>query len=261
MLLKCDAAQLEWRVKVFLAQDKLAMKEIEENLDLHTDNQKVFGLPSRLIAKVFIYRMIFADAFGPNGYDGPAYAYANDPEFSQTSTSKKFWTGVIKRFFNKYPQVREHSLNLIREATTTGKITNPSGRFYPFEPYAKWDGNMDWPRTNILNYPVQGLAADFMTCARLDAYKRFHNDGLLGKVLFINTVHDSIELDCPNDKDLILKASTILEECFSRIPISFQRKYGVIVNVPMAGEISVGSNLSDTMSIKEYLDTQPEKMV
>ena len=85
LLLKCDASQLEWRVKVFLAQDKVAMQEIEENLDLHTDNQKVFGLPSRLIAKIFIYRMIFADAFGPNGYDGPAYAYANDNEFSQTS--------------------------------------------------------------------------------------------------------------------------------------------------------------------------------
>lgn len=154
MIIKADASQLEWRTKVFLAQDKVAMKEILENLDSHTDNQKLFGLPSRLIAKIFLYRMIFADAFGPNGYSGPAYAYANDGDFMPTSTSKKFWEGVIEKFFEKYSDIREHGLLLIRKATSEGKITNPSGRFYKFVPYQKWDGSTDWPRTNILNYPV-----------------------------------------------------------------------------------------------------------
>lgn len=254
MILKCDAAQLEWRVKVFLSQDKVAMKEIQENLDLHTDNQKVFGLPSRLIAKVFIYRMIFADAFGPRGYDGPAYAYANDVEFSLTSTSKKFWVGVIERFFTKYPQVRENSLNLIREATSNGQIVNPSGRFYPFTPYQKWDGSTDWPRTNILNYPVQGLAADFMQLARLEIYRRMIEEGIMNKVLLINTVHDDVELDCPPDKDLIILTNRILLDSFRGIPQLFKKKYGVEVNVPMDGEVSIGQNLAEMTSVQEYLD-------
>jgi len=257
MILKCDAAQLEWRVKVFLAQDKLAMGEIQEQLDLHTDNQQVFGLPSRLIAKIFIYRMIFADAFGPNGYDGPAYAYANDVEFSLTSTSKKFWVGVIDRFFTKYPQVREHSLNLIREAIANGQIVNPSGRFYPFQPYQKWDNSWDWPRTNILNYPVQGLAADFMQLARLEIYRRMVSENLLSKVLLINTVHDDVELDCPPDKDLIVKINQILLDSFEGIPQLFKKKYGVEINVPMGGEVSIGLNLYNMESVQEYLDKSP----
>lgn len=231
------------------------MREIEENLDLHTDNQKVFGLPSRLIAKIFIYRMIFADAFGPNGYDGPAYAYANDVEFSLTSTSKKFWVGVIERFFAKYPQVREHSLNLIREATTTGKIVNPSGRFYPFEPYQKWDGNTDWPRTNILNYPVQGLAADFMQLARLDIGKKYWEEWKPkwgDRVLLINTVHDDIEMDIGVDKDpeILYNICNELIKSFRNIPLLFQKRYGVRVNVPQDGECSFGSTLAESNMCK-----------
>ena len=56
MLLKADAIQLEWRAKVFLAQDKVAIQEILSGKDFHSDNQRFFGLPNRTVAKVFLYR-------------------------------------------------------------------------------------------------------------------------------------------------------------------------------------------------------------
>lgn len=252
MILKCDAAQLEWRTKAYLAQDPVAIKEILNGEDLHTDNQKAFGLPSRLIAKIFIYRMIFADAFGPKGYNGPAYAYANDVEFSQTSTSVKYWEEVIERFFEKYAASKEHSLNLIREATTTGRIVNPSGRWYPFSPYQKWDETMDWPRTNIVNYPVQGLAADFMQLARLDIYKKYleWQKKWPGKVLWINTVHDDVEKDVDNKPELIYNISMELIKSFREIPNLFERRYGVKVNVPMDGEVKFGWTLAEEQMTK-----------
>lgn len=49
---------LEWCVGSWLAQDQTAMNEIINGLDAHSDNQKVFGLPSRLIAKVFLFRKL-----------------------------------------------------------------------------------------------------------------------------------------------------------------------------------------------------------
>ena len=55
MLLKADAQQLEWRTKVFLSQDPVALREIQNNEDLHSDNQKFFQLPNRTIAKNFLY--------------------------------------------------------------------------------------------------------------------------------------------------------------------------------------------------------------
>jgi DNA polymerase I-like protein with 3'-5' exonuclease and polymerase domains len=56
MLLQCDASSLEIRVAAFLSQDEVLINEIVGGLDLHTDNQQKFGLPSRLIAKVLNFR-------------------------------------------------------------------------------------------------------------------------------------------------------------------------------------------------------------
>ena len=72
MLLNADAKQLEWICAAYLSQDKVAIKEILGQIDQHKDNQKRFGLPSRLIAKTFVFRLI---------YGGGAYSYANDPNF------------------------------------------------------------------------------------------------------------------------------------------------------------------------------------
>ena len=57
MLFNVDAKHLDWTTAIFLSQDEVGMKEIWEGFDLHTDNQKVFGLPSRLIAKKFLFRI------------------------------------------------------------------------------------------------------------------------------------------------------------------------------------------------------------
>ena len=65
MLIQADAKALEWWTAVWLSQDKTGMNEILNGLDLHTENQKAFGLPSRLIAKKYLFRTI---------YRGSAYA-------------------------------------------------------------------------------------------------------------------------------------------------------------------------------------------
>jgi hypothetical protein len=90
MLLKVDAAQLEWRVKVFLAQDKVGMQEIElmeaGKFDIHTDNQhRLLGLgdheKGRVFAKNFIYQMIFQDVFGDKGMNAAGYGFAAKADF------------------------------------------------------------------------------------------------------------------------------------------------------------------------------------
>lgn len=257
MLLKCDAAQLEWRVKVLLAQDKIGMEEIASGGDLHTDNQTKFNLPSRFFAKIFIYRMIFADAFGDKGFAGPAYAYANDADFQQASNSPKYWEKVVEAFFNKYKGVHEHSIGLIREATTTGRIVVPSGRYFPFAPEPKRNGDLDWPRTKILNYPVQGFSADLMQVARLLIWERIQRVTAFqeGRVLLINTVHDDVEVDVDNDPDLVYHISILLEEAFRDIPVGFKRLYGSEINVPMAGEVKFGINLNEDSMVKFKKDS------
>jgi hypothetical protein len=56
MIINCDAKALEWVGGAYLSQDKVAFEEIWNNVDQHSLNQKTFGLPSRLIAKTFVFR-------------------------------------------------------------------------------------------------------------------------------------------------------------------------------------------------------------
>lgn len=246
MLIKADAAQLEWRTKAYLAQCPVALQEIDElswrpkEEDLHSQNKEAFKLPSRTIAKNFLYRMIFADAFGPRGFGGPAYAYANDADFRHVSTSVRFWEGVVQRFFDKYPSIYTHGVDSIRLAITAGQLISPSGRFYRFGPYTKANGEQDWPRTKILNSPVQGLAADFMTVARANVWAEIPPAPY---ILYMSTVHDDIELDVDNDKELVYTICMALEKAFSDIPLQFQNRFNVEVNVPLAGEVKIGWTL------------------
>lgn len=252
MYLKADASQLEWRTKVFLSQDEIGIRELQNNEDLHSDNQRFFQLPSRIIAKIFLYRMIFADAFGPREYEGPAFAYARDPDFSPTSSSVKYWTGVVSRFFEKYEGVHKHSIDLISKATQ-GPIVSPSGREYRFQPYTKKNGEIDWPRTDILNYPVQGLAADFMIVARGIVHQRIKplqdNYGH-DRILLVNTVHDDIELDVDNDPEIIYNISRVLEQAFQDVPEVFEKWFHQKVNVPLAGEVKFGTSLLEDNMVK-----------
>ena len=246
MLIKADAAQLEWRVKVFLAQDKVGMQEIEEvdsgvRQSLHTENMERFHLPNKTVAKNFLYRMIFADSFGPQGMKGPAYAYTNDSKFAPTSKSVKFWEKAIERFFEKYAGVYQHSVSLIRDACERGQVVSPSGRCYQYRTYPNWNGEAEWPRTQILNHIVQGFSADLMLLARKYIYEHWNPEwGLL-----INTVHDDVEADVHNDPGTIYQSSCLMEDAFPEITTGAKKWYGVDLNVTQRGEVKYGGNLHE----------------
>lgn len=148
MIANLDAAQLEWRVVAHNSGDKVAIQEILDGADFHSDNQEAFKLPSRLIAKIFLFRAIFK---------GSAYAYSVDNDFKHLG-GQKFWQGVIDRFYEKYSGIYQYHAKLMREATTTGQIISESGRIYKFEPKMR-KGVLTYPENDIVNYPVSKLAA------------------------------------------------------------------------------------------------------
>jgi DNA polymerase-1 len=231
MLIQGDASALEWRCASFLSQDEVASKEIWNNVDQHSDNQNRFGLPSRLIAKTFVFRLI---------YGGSAYSYANDPNFAEVSKSEKFWEKVIEEFYLKYKGLHRWHIKLMQEATTTKKVSLPTGRIYEFEPTLR-NGQRVFPRTTILNYPVQGLGADLMTIARVSLFNRMK--GKFNDAKLVNTVHDSIIIDC-DDKHTD-ELSQMMLDVFEDVPKNFQKLFGVEFNLPMKAEVQVGNNWKD----------------
>ena len=228
MLLQADAKALEWVCAAYLSQDPIAIKEIWNNVDQHTDNQQRFGLPSRLVAKTFVFRLI---------YGGSAFSYANDTNFKDIG-GETFWQGVIDQFYSKYVRLGEWHIKILNDAKRDRKLVMPTGRVYYYEPEIRY-GKAKWPRTRILNYPVQGLGADLMSIARVSLYNRLKE---VEGAKLINTVHDSIIVDFNEKLCDNISIVKLVDKCFTDIPLNFKKLFGVDFNLPMRVECQVGPN-------------------
>jgi DNA polymerase I-like protein with 3'-5' exonuclease and polymerase domains len=222
---------MEWLTAVYLSQDKVGIDELAANFDQHGDNQRRLSLPTRLVAKTFLFRLLFG---------GTAYSYALDPDFSYISNDAGYWQDAIDGFYDKYKGIKQWHDTLMQQAQMTGLISISTGRVWKFTPYLK-NGELKFPRTRILNYPVQGLGADLMSLARVSLWRRLNTEGL--KSLLISTVHDSILLDCPSSEvDRVVK---LCYNVWSDIPKNFEKAFGVPFNLETRVEVQIGPNWKD----------------
>jgi DNA polymerase I-like protein with 3'-5' exonuclease and polymerase domains len=208
--------------------------------DIHTTNQKAFNLASRLIAKKLLFRAIYADP------EKAAFAYSKDPEFSEVSSSAKYWQKVLDNFFDKYKDLKTTHIDFIRQAVTTGVITSPFGRQYEFSPKKNRRGETYWPIPDILNWPNQGLGADIMAIIRVVTLYGKRKRNIQGDL--ISTVHDSIVWDATEEsKKEIVKLSL---DVFENLPYYINKYLGVNWNVALVGEVSSGPNMKQLEECK-----------
>lgn len=237
MLLQADASQLEWRTILQLANDQVGIQEIIGGEDTHAKNQTAFDLPSRLIAKIFLFRTIFR---------GSGWSFANDPDFMHVSSSSKFWDGMNEKFYKKYKGIDEcHSK--WKDVVVSGRpLEGPMGRSWTIPMGRDYKGELKVPMTQLVNFPVQGTGADVMMMARIMAYKRIKQAKI--DCLFRSTVHDSIVLDC-YVKDL-QKLKEIFEQVFADLPKEIYKIFGYEWVVPMACECKYGINMKEMKGFK-----------
>lgn len=233
MIVNCDARALEVYCGAYLSRDKVMMQELIDGIDMHSANMKAFNLPSRLIAKVFKFRLM---------YGGQAYSYARDPDFTGVSTSEKYWQKVIDAYYEKYKGFAEWHNKIVQEVTTTGQLVMPTGRIYTFDRTNRGD----WPITQIKNYPVQGLGADIMAVARVSFNRRFKDSGIKG--VQVNTVHDSIVVDV--EKKEVERTAEMFQSVFNDLPTNFERVFKKKFTLPLRCEVSIGNNMKELEEIK-----------
>jgi DNA polymerase I len=226
VLVKIDAAQLEWRTAVWLSNDRVGIEEINTGADIHSLNEKHFNLPSRLIAKIYLFRTIFR---------GSGWSFANDPAFSHVSSSPDFWDEVNKKFYAKYKDLDAWHLKLSHLVVANKPIVSPFGREW-LVPMLK-DGSIPW--TTLSNYPVQGTGADLMMIARISLWNRLKRGGF--RSLMVSTVHDDIKVDAPDDEvDAVAKMAI---QVFDDLPGNVKKLFNIVLPIPFPGEVSVGKDL------------------
>lgn len=231
MILNIDVKGLEVVCAAFLSQDKILYRELNDGLDIHSDNQTKFGLPDRITAKVFKFKLL---------YGAMEYGFSQDPDFTFISTSPKYWKKVIDKYYEKYKGIGSWHSKIISEVARTGMLTSPSGRTY------KWEIRGDrLPTTEIKNYMVQGFGADIVACARVSMFNRWKKAGMKGKM--VNTVHDSIVCDITSDE--LDKAVVLVKEVFQELPSQLNRIFGINFDLEVKVEILYGNN---QFNLEEY---------
>jgi DNA polymerase I-like protein with 3'-5' exonuclease and polymerase domains len=222
-----------------LSGDQVGIDEINSGADIHEGNKVAFNLPTRLIAKTYLFRTIFR---------GNGWSFANDPNFSHVSTDPDYWDDINNQFYCKYRGLDEWH-NRLKDVVIRGQpIVGPTGRFWkiPMKEYQKknWktgklENVLDIPWTTLSNYPVQGTGADIMKVARISLWNRLKKT-TTGSLL-VSTVHDDLKLDVP-DNELDFVINTALE-VFDDLPKNFKKLFNVDMPIPFPGEVSVGKDL------------------
>jgi DNA polymerase I-like protein with 3'-5' exonuclease and polymerase domains len=238
MIVTVDAKALEVRAAAYLSQDKLMIQEILDGVDSHENNRVVMGLPSRAIAKIFQFRLL---------YGGTEYSYAKDPDFAVCKLSVDQWKDKIMSYYDKYRGLAAWHKKIVQDVVVNGFVEIPTGRRYYFSPIEK-GGERVWPRTQILNYPVQGFSAELMAMYRVVLFHRLRKKHGIDNIKFISTVHDSVVVD--SSEKLWYSVATEMVETFKLLPEWFSTLFGKELNVPFEGEVKYGRNLLELENVK-----------
>lgn len=223
--------QLEWRVALELSQDQTGIAEVLNKEDTHSLNEKAFQLPSRLIAKIYLFRTIFR---------GSGWSFANDPNFMHVSSDPKYWDNVNEKFYQKYYGLNNKHQEWAQTVMSGKPIVSPLGRFWPIEVDYE-TGKIPW--TILTNYPVQGTGADVMTIARVVFAKRLAQKDWGSQVLIVSSVHDSIVVDAP--AKLLNNIANLFHEVFDDLQKNIYKTFKYVWQVPLACEVKYGPNMKD----------------
>ena len=228
MLVQCDVKGLEVVCAALLSQDKVLYKELNDGVDIHGENQKIFGFEERVTAKIFKFKLL---------YGAMEYGFANDPDMNFISTNVNYWKKIIDKYYSKYTGIAAWHEKIIREVSKTSRLEMFTGRTY------EWDlmkfGSFKVPTTQVKNYPVQGLGADVVSIARVSLHRRWKASQLTG--LLVNTVHDSCVFDLPNDE--VEESIELIEGVFRDLPTNISRIFGVDWDLKIQVEILTGHNM------------------
>src|SRR3990167_7556419 len=141
-----------------------------------------------------------------------------------------------------FPKIKDWHDSMILRVNMSGNLELWDGMILKFKQYeAKFDWQdptkLYYNPAEIKNYPVQHSAFVIISAfiAEFMRLKALHNRD---KYLLINTVHDSVMLDCRPEH--IEQAQNDLKEVLDKLPETLYNKFGLKLLVPITADISTG---------------------
>ena len=235
-IVEIDWNQLEVVILAVESADMILTQELNEGIDLHTSmTATVYGQPYENVMNAIalgdyewtkrrkkIKSARFALQYGA-GAKKVAETAGWDLEEAKVFINKYYdryagihlWNKLVE---NEVKRTAKPTGNVVEGfAEYKGQYISPNGRRYVFTGRQnKWDG-ISFPPTKLQNYPIQGLASDFVNMMRSVVLKELYGYTLKPDILHVNTIHDSIMFDCKtgDDEEFLRK---IIKDQYGRAP-------------------------------------------
>lgn len=264
-IVEADFAQLEMIALAYLSGDEQLLDDIRSGRDMHRELYKdMHGrYPTTAERKAF-KRLSFGLVYGAG-----AAKIASGAKIKKSEAER-----FIETFYTRYPGVQcwhtDTYADIQARATHRGRkdeygvpirelvYETVTGRAYLFKEYDAPDWLKQQKRNQMLrsfsptqakNYPVQGLATgDIVPLSVGRLYRAVHaRPHLAGKVFLVNTVHDSVMLDCHTD--VLDEVMSLARDVMRATPAAFEEAFGTEFDLPLEVGVSQGANWLDQIEV------------
>jgi DNA polymerase-1 len=188
-------------------------------------------LPNGITARKFLRNLIDNEELNIWQAIARAQDYTTDEiekEVAATDTAQDYLDRYYETFSTLMAWLKMSGLK-------TGKYKQcrmASGRLVKF-----WVGSERWSikqaERNGMNTPIQGLAGEVLKIATRLLFDRIYNEGKMGIIKLILTMHDELQLECPESEGE--NAKKMLEESMVEAGEQFLKKVPCVVEVGIAG--------------------------
>lgn len=222
-LLSLDYSQIELRILAHFSGDKNLCKAFEQDQDIHQATaSEVFGVD---LAAVTADQRRTAKAinFGI-AYGQGAFGLAETLGISRSESSE-----IIKRYFQRFPGVKEYIDQTIQSARSKSYVETLSGRRrYIDELLSKNVAIQKFGERAAINAPIQGTASDIVKMAMIKCAELYKEESRLKLIL---QVHDELIFEGP--KEILLANVTSIKKLMETV---------MTLNVPLKVNAHLGIN-------------------
>ncbi|RLG11624.1 DNA polymerase I, partial [Candidatus Pacearchaeota archaeon] len=234
LLCSVDYSQIELRILAHFSEDENLINAFKRGEDIHNFTAcEVFGVtPDKVTPEMRRVSKIinFGIAYGMS-----PYGLSKELKISVREAET-----FIRRYFQRYPKIKEYIDKTIKFAQENGYVKTLSGRKrYVPEIFSKNKSIKELGYRIAVNTPIQGSAADLIKAAMVVLYKKFKKLGVKTSILL--QVHDELILEVPENEVEIIKeiVPEIMENPFTYLGLNYSLK------VPLKVNITFGKNWAE----------------
>ncbi len=218
-LVSVDYSQIELRILAHITEDPGLTRAFENDLDIHAATAaEVFDIDVQTVTSEQ-RRIAKAVNFGI-AYGMGSYGLAENLSISADEAKD-----IIKKYFSRFPGIRDYMENTIQTAKKQGYVETIFGRRRYLDELKSNNGNIrKFGERAAINAPMQGTASDIVKKAMLEVDAAFPG-------LMLLQVHDELilEVEALDAKDIAAKVKEIMENVVS-------------LNVPLKANVAIGDN-------------------